>query len=61
MLRKIIPHINLILIIVTLTMFILTRYNPGILNMAFYSVCMYLFFASSFILTIITLIRNSRE
>lgn len=61
MLKKLMPHINLILLIVALTLFILTRFNPGILNMGFYTVCMYLFFASSLIVTIILIAKNRRE
>lgn len=41
--KKLIPHIFLILTMVTLTLFILTQYNPGISFMDFYKVCMYAF------------------
>ena len=60
MLKKLMPHINLILIIVALTLFILTWFNPGILNMGFYTVFMYLFFASSLIVTIIAIAQNRK-
>lgn len=43
MIKKLIPHIFLILTLVALTMFILTQFNPGILFMDFYKVCMYAF------------------
>lgn len=59
--KKLLPHINLILLLVALTLFILTRYNPGILSMSFYMVIMYLFFACSFIVTIIAIVQNRRE
>ena len=61
MMKKLMPHINLILILVALTLFILTRYNPGILNMGFYKTIMYMVFASSFIVTIIAMVQNRKE
>ncbi len=60
MMKKIMPHINLILFIVALTLFILTWFNPGILNMGVYSVFMYLFFASTLVVTIIAIAQNRK-
>ncbi len=43
MIKKLIPHICLILALVTLTLFILTQFNPGISYMDIYKVCTYAF------------------
>ena len=60
MIKKIMPHITLILFIVSLTLFILTKFNPGILNLGFYNVCMYLFFASVLISSIVSIAANRK-
>jgi hypothetical protein len=61
MLRKLIPHICIILTLVSLTMFILTQYNPGINDSDFYSVIMYASCISALITSGVLLALNRRS
>jgi hypothetical protein len=41
--KKLIPHICIILTLVTLTLFILVQFNPSIIASDFFSIMLYLF------------------
>ncbi len=61
MIKKLMPHICIILALVTITLFILTQFNPGINDLGFYAACVYLFGVSAIIVSGIMIFQNRRD
>lgn len=60
MIRRLIPHICIVLALVMLTLFILVQFNPGIGASSFYTIFMYAFFAVAFITSGLLIAANRR-
>lgn len=60
MIKRLIPHICITLALVTLTLFILVQFNPGISDSTFFMISMFVFCAVA-IVTSGILIANNRK
>lgn len=60
MIKRLIPHICIVLALVALTLFILVQFNPGISASSFYTTIMYAFFIVA-LLTAGILVANTRR
>ena len=60
MLKRLIPHICIVLALVTTTLFILAQFNPGIAVSSFYTVCMYAFCAAALVTSAMLIAYNRK-
>lgn len=60
MIKKLIPHICIILSLVMLTLFILVQFNPGIFDSTFFTIILYLFCAVALITSGLLIAYNRR-
>lgn len=61
MIKRLMPHICIIAVLVTLTLLILSGFNPGIYMMDFYAVCMYVCCAAALIVSGILIYQNRKR
>jgi hypothetical protein len=61
MIKRLIPHICIILALVTLTLFILVQFNPGISVTSFYTITVYAFCAVALVASGILIAFNRRD
>jgi hypothetical protein len=61
MLRKLIPHICLVLGLVTTTLFILVQFNPGIGVSSFYTVVTLAFCVAALVTSGLLIARNRKD
>lgn len=61
MMKRLIPHICIVLALVVLTLFILVQFNPGIADSSFYIVCMYAFCAAALVTSGVLIASNRRN
>ena len=61
MIKRLIPHICIVLALLTLTLFILVQFNPGISATSFYTLSMYAFFMVSLITAGLLIAANRKR
>jgi hypothetical protein len=59
--KRLIPHICIVLGLVVLTLFILVQFNPGIAVSSFYTIAMYAFCIAAFVTSGVLIASNRRN